>query len=298
MPPRPVDSTPMREPLRVGVVGAGVFGGYHAGKVAGHPRAVLSGVSDPDLVRARAMGLRHGVGGMTLDTLLAESDAVVVASPATTHGEVAVRALEAGLHVLVEKPLAHTVAWGERVVDAAQGRVLQVGHQERLVAEAAGLRNLQGITGVEAWRESPASNRGRDVGVALDLMIHDIDLAHWLLGGAAEDVAGESNGNVAEAVFTIGGVPVHLRSSRVAEVSRRMMRIHHAGGVAEVDWNSKTVSGAVDGLDPDFGARDMARDSLGAATDRFVRAVLDGDPPLASGEDGLRALRVAAKVEG
>ena len=298
MPPGPADSFPVSRSLRVGVVGAGVFGGYHAGKIAGHPRAVLSGVSDPDLPRARAVGLSHGVGGMTLDTLLAESDAVVVASPAVTHGEVAVQALEAGRHVLVEKPLAHTVTWGERVVEAADGLVLQVGHQERLVAEAAGLRSLCDITGVEAWRESPASKRGRDVGVALDLMVHDIDLAHWLLDGEAEDVAGNSNGDVAEAVFTIDGVPVHLRSSRVAEASRRVMRIHHAGGVAEVDWNAKTVSGAVEGLDPAFGEREAARDSLGAATDRFVRAVLDGDAPLASGKDGLRALRVAAKVEG
>ena len=283
--------------LRIGVAGAGVFGGYHASKIAEHPRAALSGVSDPDLARARALGLRHGAGGMTLGTLVAESDAVVVACPAGAHEAVALEALAAGRHVLVEKPLAHTAAAGERIVRAAEGLVLQVGHQERVVAEAVGLRDLRGITGVEAWRETPPGERGRDVGVALDLMIHDIDLAHWLLRGEARDVMGDSDGDVAEAVFAVRGVPVHLRSSRVASRPRRVMRIHHAGGAVEVDWNAKTVSGGVGGLDPDFGNTEAARDSLGAATDRFVRAVLDGGAPLASGVDGLRALRVARKVD-
>ena len=123
-------------PLRIGIAGAGHFGRYHALKVAASSRSRLSGVYDPDLERAKTVGWEAGAKEIGFDDLLDASDALIVAAPAEVHYDLAARALLAGKHVLVEKPIAATLAQADELgaLAAHRGLVLQVGNLERLSA--------------------------------------------------------------------------------------------------------------------------------------------------------------------
>src|SRR5580698_3600527 len=127
--------------LRIGVAGVGHFGRYHALKVAASKRAILVGVHDPDVERAKAIGWEAGAPDLGFDALLAAADALIIAAPAEAHHALAAAALRAGKHVLVEKPIAATLAEADDLaaLAAAGNRVLQVGHLERFSAAHAAL---------------------------------------------------------------------------------------------------------------------------------------------------------------
>lgn len=293
--------------MKIGVVGAGVFGGHHAAKISAHPSAVLSGIADADPARARALADREGVDSTDLDELVARSDAVVVASPATAHAAAALTALRAGRHVLVEKPIAATLADAEAMVGAARqsGAVLQVGHQERFVAQAIGLSSVEEMPlSIRSWRHSTPSPRGRDVSVTLDLMTHDIDLVLWLLGRESDSVAGQArrspSGTIdrAEAVLRFPDTTVFLSASRIAAKPQRRMEIAYGSGTVSIDFAAKTlVNTSRHPLAANFGDDPRARDSLASALEAFVDAVRGGGARAATGEMGLRALRYALKVD-
>jgi len=290
--------------LRIGIVGAGVFGGYHAAKVAAHPRAVLSGVQDHSLEKACKLAARHGaIAFETLAELLADSDAVIVACSAKGHGDTALAAIRARKAVLIEKPIAHTIALAEQIVNNAKAAnvIIQVGHQERFVARAIGLDQIEEVPRViRAWRHGPYSDRGTDVSVALDLMTHDMDLVLWLVGldplsvsGSAQTVHSKT-ADRATAHLKFANTEVELSASRVAESSHRVMEIEYESGLVRIDFNAKRLENrSMHMLNPDFGDDPQARDSLGAATDAFIAAVLDGAPVPITGGMGLRALRYA-----
>ncbi|MDX2235257.1 MAG: Gfo/Idh/MocA family oxidoreductase, partial [Hyphomonadaceae bacterium] len=149
--------------FRGGVAGAGAFGAIHAGKYAAAERATLAAVFDVDFDRARAVADGHGAEAFDdYDAFLAAVEVVTVATPARWHGALALRALEAGRHTLVEKPLAVTHAEGAALIEAARARglTLAVGHQERLVFETMGLLGIDETpTLIEARREGPWSGR-------------------------------------------------------------------------------------------------------------------------------------------
>ena len=307
----------MGELLRIGVVGAGVFGGHHAAKCMAHPRVLLSGIHDADAARARALaeklsgqpgtGTRdrgtRGLEALGLEALVERSDAVIVACPASGHAATALVALARARHTMVEKPLADGVAQGEAMVAAARaaGAVLQVGHQERFVAEAIGLHRVPEVPlRIRAWRDTLPGPRGRDVGVELDLMTHDIDLVLWLVGGEPRIVertlhpGPDGRGDRAELCLRFEHTEVRLEASRIARMPRRVMELDYPSGRVRVDFNAKTlVHDTPFALDAAFGNAPQARDSLGAALDAFVRAVLDGARVPVTGQDGLRAMRLA-----
>lgn len=299
----------MSKALKIGVVGAGVFGGYHAGKCAAHARIDFVGVFDPNFEKAAEHADKHGVQAfVNYADMLSQVDAVIVASPASHHGEMALRALDAGRHVLIEKPIADTAAKALRIVEMAERKelIVQVGHQERFVLKAIGLdcvpeKPLQ-ITG---HRFSPYSVRGTDVSVTLDLMTHDLDLVLWLMGGDPDDIKGESlcvmskTPDAAYAALMFDGVRSRLEASRVEAESSRQMRIRYPSGTAEIDFNAKTLTHDTPfDLNTDFANDPMAKDSLGAATNAFVEAVLDGKPVAITGGNGLRALKAGLIVDG
>src|SRR5690242_8106873 len=122
--------------LRIGVAGVGHFGRYHALKVAASERAALAGIFDPDAERANTIGWETNSQAMDFPSLLAASDALVIAAPAEAHHALGVQALEAGKHVLLEKPIAATLAQADELAALATQRnlVLQVGHLERFSA--------------------------------------------------------------------------------------------------------------------------------------------------------------------
>src|ERR1700730_10230905 len=175
-------------PLRIAIAGVGHFGRYHALKVAASERAALAGVFDPDAERAKTVGREFDAPALDLDALLAASDALVIAAPAEAHHALAAAALRAGKHVLVENPIAATLAQADELValSAERGLVLQVGHLERFSAAFAAMEGRLGAPlYIEATRIAPFKQRGTDVSVLLDLMIHDLDL---ILSMVASDI--------------------------------------------------------------------------------------------------------------
>jgi len=296
--------------VRAGVVGAGVFGGFHAGKYAGDARAELVGVYDPDRERASALAARHGARGFdTLAALIAECEALTVASPAIHHFEAAAASLASGRHVLVEKPIASSVEEARELIAlaAAHGCVLQVGHQERFVFNAMGLFQIPvAPKRIVARRIGPPSDRNLDVSVTLDLMIHDLDLAIALAGAAVTRVDGKVDEgrfgypDIAEAVLTFeNGCVAELSASRVHHERDRKMRVEYEEGVVDVDFIAKTFENTTPfKLNPDFADTDMARDSLGANVKAFLASVIDGAPVVVPGIAGLRALDAARAVDG
>jgi len=297
----------MSERLKIGLIGAGVFAGYHANKLADHPRVSFAGVYDPDRDRSKTLAKKHDVQPLDAEDLLEMCDAVVVACPASFHGEMALRALHYGCHCLIEKPLSTKLLDAEEIVELSRqkGLIVQIGHQERMVFRAIGLDNIrERPTRIEGVRNSPYSNRGTDTSVTMDLMTHDIDLCTALMGTAPDEVSGGSGAvrsvtpDMAYTFLTYGNSVARLSASRVENVSERWMKLTYPSGNIHVDFNAKTLTNSTDfDLDENFADNEIAKDSLGAATDVFVRAVLDGTPVLVSAEDGAIAIRTAIKVD-
>lgn len=296
--------------LRAGVVGAGVFGGFHASKYAGDARTQFIGVFDPSAERAQALVEKHGGKAYaTLEALLRDIDIVTVACPAIHHFAAAAAALAFGKHVLVEKPIASSVEEARELVSLASshGCVLQVGHQERFVFQAMGLLQVpEAPKKIIARRMGPASDRNLDVSVTLDLMVHDLDLAIALAGAPVKSVTGEvdegrfGSPDIAKAVLTFeNGCIAELEASRVHHERDRKMHVEYESGALDIDFIAKTFENTTPyALNADFAESDAARDSLGANVKAFIESVVNGAPVAVPGIAGLRALDAARAVDG
>jgi predicted dehydrogenase len=304
-----------RLPLRIGVAGAGHFGRYHALKVAAGPRVTLAGVFDQNSDRAHLVGMEAGAPAMAFSDLITASDAVIVAAPAEAHYELAQAALEAGKHVLVEKPIAATLEQADRLADAASARglVLQVGHLERF---SAAFRALEGRAGpplyIEATRIAPFKPRGTDVSVILDLMIHDLDLVLALVDSPIESVdaigaaVASPHEDIASArIRFVNGAVATITASRVSARMERRMRVFTQDAYLTVDFASRKLTVVtrdagtpVPGLSG-FGAETVSwedQDSLAAEHAAFSASILDGAPVLVGAAAGRRALSAALAV--
>jgi predicted dehydrogenase len=302
-------------PLRIGIAGAGHFGRYHALKAAAEPRARLVGIHDPNAERARTVGWEAGAPDMDFPTLLQACDALIVAAPAEAHHALAAAALTAGKPVLVEKPIAATLAQADELAALATARnlVLQVGHLERFSAAHGALTGRIGAPlYIEATRIAPFKPRGTDVSVILDLMIHDLDLvlslvdspiAHVDAVGAAVASAHEDIAN-ARIRFASGAVAT-ITASRVAARTERRMRIFARDGYVAVDFANRQLTVVardrgrpVPGVEG-FGIEEISwqdHDSLAAEHAAFVASVLDGAPVVVDAAAGRRALAAALAV--
>lgn len=294
--------------LKVGLIGAGVFGGYHASKISGSAKAVFSGLFDPD--PARAVSLANANQARVFESaeaLFEASDAIIVACPATYHELHVANALEAGCHVLVEKPLALS---GDPAFELAQtadskGLVLQVGHQERLVLQAMGFFDIEEAPlSLEAVREGPPAPDGRagDVSVIWDLMIHDLDMAARLIGpetsvfGAGRK---QHTKHIDEAEAEIefeSGASAIIKASRAAPERRRRMSLTYPSGTIAVDYLDRSVENSTPfPIRGDISS--VLPDPLGAADEAFFAACLgQGETPI-PGREAARAVRLAEQVE-
>jgi predicted dehydrogenase len=308
--------------MRAAVVGVGHLGRLHAEKYAALAEAELVGVVDRDPARAGEVAAALGVPVLADHRALAgRVDCASVAVPTRDHEAVAGDLLAAGIDVLVEKPLASTVAGGERLVRAAAagGRVLQVGHLERfnpalrLAAEVVTEPRF-----LECHRLAPFVDRGTDVDVIHDLMIHDLDVIQRFVG--AEVVQVESVGvpvltsrvDIANARLRFaGGCIANVTASRVSLKRERKLRIFQPDAYVAIDYDQRTVRicrrvpparpGAlaeIEVQEHDAGGGDPLREEIAA----FLRAVAERSAPLVGGREGLRALelaeRIAASLEG
>jgi predicted dehydrogenase len=310
--------------LRIGVAGAGHFGRYHALKVAASARARLSGIYDPHLERAKTLGWEAGAQEMDLEALLAASDALIVAAPARAHYDLASQALKAGKHVLVEKPIAATLAQADELAALARDRglVLQVGHLERFSAAYQAMAGrIDAPLYIEATRIAPFKPRGTDVSVILDLMIHDLDLVLALTDSEIESVdavgapVASPHEDIANARLKFrNGAVATITASRISSRTERRMRIFAQNSYMAADFAARkltVVARAPDDsgeLPPDqhpvpgiagFGIHDVAweeHDALAAEHAAFVASVLDGAPVLVDAAVGRRALEAALAV--
>jgi predicted dehydrogenase len=308
--------------LRIAVIGAGVMGGHHARKVrtrAQRGDVTLVGVCDTQLDRARAIGAELGVHA-TADPaeLFAQADAAIVAVSAIGHYDVARRALEAGLDVLVEKPIAATLPEAEALVKLAtsRSRVLQVGHQEWFNAAMRVVREqIDRPRFAEIHRLGPFPERGTDVDVVRDLMIHDIEILQQLLGAEPErvDAVGvpvlTDHVDIANARLGFAGECVaNLTASRVSATPLRNYRLFQRDAYFSIDFLERRASlfrrlpsqgaaprNVVEELKTD------PEDALLAQLEVFALAARGGTPPAdaprgVSGEAAVAALRTALRV--
>lgn len=296
----------MNERIRIGVAGAGVFGGYHCTKITDHPKAALSGVYDIDALRAASLADIHSTKPCTeYGALLDAADAIVIATTASSHYDLAAEALRSGKHVFVEKPITLFAEEADALIDLAKRQkvILQAGHQERYVAEAAGLFTRQRAPlKIDCVRHTAASGRCEDVSVALDLMVHDLDLVRMLARSEidAADAHGDMHDIRAELRLTNGSV-VTLSASRRATIPERRMTLVYDDGVIEFDFvNRRTANTTPKELSSDFES-DAAplgfRDPLAFGADAFISAIMAGAAPSVSGEDARDALVWARRIE-
>lgn len=296
----------VNELIKVGVAGAGVFGGHHSAKFATHDHASLAGVHDIDVTRMKSLAARFNAPAFfDYADLIANADAIVVAAPASAHFALARAALAAGRHVFVEKPIALDIADADALISLASdaGVVLQIGHQERYVAEAAGLLSIgKSPVRIDCVRRTAACGRCEDVSVVLDLMVHDLDLIRKLTKADIETVTakGDAHGAKAELALTNGAIAT-LEASRRAGAPERRMTLVYDDGVVEFDFvNRKAANTTSAPLNADFdcAAAPLAfRDPLGYGANAFIDAIRRQAAPVVTGEDGRDALGWARRIE-
>jgi predicted dehydrogenase len=300
--------------LRVGVIGVGHLGQHHARLYAALPDAVLSGVADINTDRARMVSERHRVPAYTdRAELLGRVDAVSVAVPTSAHHEVVRACLEAGVHVLVEKPIAVTPAEARELVDLARKRrlALQVGHIERFNPVMQAMRpHIRRPGFIECHRLSPFGERGTDVDVVLDLMIHDLDLILSFQPGPVEEIraAGvpvlSASVDIANArIAFASGCVANLTASRVSTTRMRRLRLFQRDAYVSVDFQTRqgvifrrvTEPGKRPTIDIEQ-VRGAEDEPLKLELEAFLHSAATGAPVTVSGEDGVAALEVAHQV--
>ena len=311
----------MRARLPVGVIGVGALGQHHARHLARLDEVRLIGVCDIDTGRAAKVAAELGTSAfVTIDDLLNRVEAVTIAVPTPVHAEVGLRALELGVPVLMEKPLAATLEEADRLIAAARRRrlQLQVGHIERYNrALRAAEPFLDGPRYIESHRLAPFQPRGTDVAVVLDLMIHDLDLVLHLTGGSTATEVRASGISVlsshldlanARVEFANGAV-AQATASRVARERIRRLRLFQPNGYLSLDLASGggEFMRVRSGWQPGTG-RELAdvverivleapeADALALELQSFVHAVRGQREVVVRGEEGRAALALALRV--
>ncbi len=305
--------------LRIAVVGAGHMDARHAEKVARLGEAegcvTLSGVSDVAVDKARRVAARWGARAAgDASELFGEADAVIVAVPSASHFEVVRSALEAGCDVLVEKPIAATLAQGEELLTLGyrRRRILQVGHSEWFNAAMRAVRGqIRAPRFVEAQRLGPFPERAADTDVVRDWMIHDLAILQQLVGEEPERIEAvgvrvvSDHVDVASARLRFpGGCVANLTANRVSASRKRSFRIFQSDGCISVDLLAQ--SGVVlrspsqrNGESCRLGTEELTvdpDDALLAQLRVFVEAVKTRVAPPLSAHDALGALRTALRV--
>lgn len=313
---RRVAAVPALTPVTTAVIGVGRQGRRHAQKLAALQSSRLVAVVDIDPVRARDVAAELGVAAMCdCHELPGEVSAAVVATPTSTHFEIARNLLEAGIHVLVEKPMTTAMAHARELVEVADGRqlVLQVGHLERfnpvVIAMAGHVAQPQFI---ESIRVAPYKQRALDVSVVLDLMIHDIDLIHTFVKSPMQhvDAVGRAvftaNIDVANArIMFANGCVANVTSSRISSKTERALRIFQPDSYLSADLRNMTLARySAKSCRPVTGPEDLEirnesfapGDALMEQTKAFLDSIAGGPPPLANGHVALHALETATLI--
>ena len=313
--------------VRIGVVGAGALGFHHTRILRDVPGAHLVGFHDASRERSEKVSTELGVRAFdTLEQLLDKVQAVSIAVPTPAHHAVAAPALERGVHVLIEKPIATTLEESDALLGIAKrtGAIVQTGHVERFNrAVRAALPYVDAPRFIESDRLAPFNPRGSDVAVVLDLMIHDIDLVRTFVGGHVADVSAVGVPvltpfvDIANARISFdAGAVANITASRVSRERMRKLRIFQQSGYLSLDLAAGTGEFYRLRREVDLGA--LVRDAQGAQAletfverisldapegeplrlelEAFVQGVIGDGPIPVTGEDGREALAVALTI--
>lgn len=292
--------------MKVGVVGVGYLGMHHARIYSELDGVELVGVADVDAERAREVASRYGTRAYDdYRDILAEADALSIVVPTTLHYPIAMECVRAGKDILVEKPITATVPEADQLIGAAEQEncILQVGHLERYnpgVVLISGL--IRDPRLLEAVRLSPFTNRGCDIDVTLDLMVHDIDIVLSLVHSPIRSIKSFGFSLMTEMIdearvwieFENGAI-ASLASSRIAREKERKLRVFQEEKCLELDYIQSLVQvftkdGAVDVMKPEY--REPLREELRD----FVRCVAEREQPKVSGIEGRNALSAVLEV--
>ncbi len=300
--------------VRVGVVGVGYLGQFHAEKYAAHPEVQLIGVVDADQGRAGVIArkLRTRAFADPLQ-LIGQVDAVSIVVPTALHHRIAKPFIEQGIHVLLEKPVTTTLEEADELIDMAarRGGIIQVGHIERFNPAINAVRSQIKAPGyMIAERAAPFTVRCTDVSVVLDLMIHDLDIVMDMAGSAPKEVSAagaaiiteEIDAAAARVIFENGCV-ADVLASRVSEEKKRLLRVFDGDHVYLSDYQAQKASVSCRGAAdiPELITEPLhteRRDALADEIHAFVRSAQTGTKPLVSGIEGRRALALATVIAG
>jgi predicted dehydrogenase len=307
----------MSQQIRTAVIGLGHFGRFHVEKYARLAHSKLVAVVDADAERARDVARKHRASALTdYRQLFGQVDAVSIVVPTQAHHEVALACLQAGIHVLVEKPITETIEQADQLIGAAQDRklVLQVGHLQRFLLQRLGADTvIHNPLYIESTRIAPYKPRGTDVGVTLDLMIHDIDLVLALVRSPvlSVDAVGAPVVSPTEDIANTrlrfaNGCVANITASRVSLKTERKMRIFQRDAYVSLDLHNRKYvvlrKGTGKPWFPGLPPIDREEHSFGEGDDleaeiaSFLEAVATGRPPLVTGEDGRLALETAMRI--
>ena len=314
------------QPIKIGVIGVGNMGQHHARVLSLLKDVEMVGVADINVERGLDTASKYRVRFFEdYRDLFPYVDAVCIAVPTRLHHEVGMTCLQAGIHVLIEKPIAANITEAESLVNAAAEyqRILQVGHIERFnpaFQELSKVLKTEELLALEAHRMSPYSHRANDVSVVLDLMIHDIDLLLELAAApvtrlTASGSRASDSGYLDYVTANLGfanGIVATLTASKVTHRKIRTIAAHCKNSLTEADFlnneilihrqttaNYMTDYGQVlyrqDGLIEKVYTSNI--EPLHAELEHFVSCVRGGDKPSVGGEQALKALRLASVIE-
>lgn len=302
--------TPDHPPVRIAVVGAGAFGKNHLRVLDAHPAATLVAAVDSDpAAAAQAATQFHCDPFTSYRDLAGKVDAAVIATPTTTHEEIAAHLMQQGIDVMIEKPIAASVAAAERLtaLAAETGRVLQVGHLERFNPAVRALERLVSLPlFFEVHRLSVFSPRSLDVDVVLDLMIHDLEIVLALTGTEPEEVRAAGISILSKKVDIAnvrlafpGGVIANLTASRLSTERVRKLRLFQPSQYISIDYGKQELMAV--GVTPErqvqFLPAPVTKDEpLRLELEHFLDCVRTRQKPLVSGAEATRALRVAEAI--
>jgi len=298
------------------VIGVGYLGRFHALKYAEIAQSELVAVADIDRHAAEASARECGCRAVTdYRELLGEVEAVSIAVPTASHYPIARDFLEAGTHVLLEKPIAATLEEARSLERLAREKdlVFQIGHLERFNAAFRDLASFElDPLFIESHRVAPFKPRGTDVSVVLDLMIHDIDLILGIVRSPLRSLAANGTPVLSEDLDIVNarlefenGCVANVTSSRVSVKSERRMRIFQRDAYLSVDFQNcglaihRIGDGEMLPGVPEILREETAlehNDALRSEIESFLSAVRDGTEVVVTGEDGLRALETAMRI--
>jgi UDP-N-acetylglucosamine 3-dehydrogenase len=299
--------------LRIGVVGVGVMGSNHARVLSDMAAVELVGVADPDSNQRNFVADALNCAAFDeVDVLLRQGvDAVIIAAPTHMHHDIALKCISQGVHVLVEKPIASTVEEGREIVTAARraGVTLMVGHVERFNPAVETIKRAikdQNILSIAITRVGPFPPRMSNVGVVIDLGVHDIDLIRWFTESEIVEIQPQTSSAVAERediallqFRTASGVLAHINTNWLTPFKARNIHIATRDKYVIGDLLTLQVTECF-GFQPD-GSYSMRHLSVGYAEPlrselvAFVDAIRSGERPAVTGEEAVASLEIAIR---